>query len=309
MSASYRSVDAILEARLARFRERRAQERQADESVAQVFVARAGRIAGGAVGSVIGVAMFVAGLASLNSSASQACSYLLAAAWVAGSAALVIARARARARAGQTLRREPLVTGDAPVDLGNIDAIDPLGELRAAAAAGETKSVALPLVALSILTPLTLHGAIAFVTCAAEGRQSDLQEMAAQFGVWIGISAVLVGLAHLALALQVALWSRSLRHRETGRLREEVHQAWVGALFITSAVAVVPGVFVVGLLGLIPAALVFGTGLAFLPFMYLAAARRLERERGRLDEGPRAQPALGDLRTSDRDPQGAPVAL
>jgi len=291
MSASYRSVDAILEARLARFRGRRAQEREADEHVARVFVARAGRIAGGAVGSLIGVAMFVVGLASLNSSVSQACSYLLAAAWIAATAAVVIARARAHARARHTLRRQPLLTGDAPVDLGNIDAIDPLGELRASAVAGEATSVAFPLVALSILAPLTIHGAVAFVTGAAEGREGGLQEMAAQFGVWIGMSAILVGLAHLALVIQVALWARSLRLRETGRLRQKVHRAWVGALLITSAVAVVPGVFIGGFLGLIPAGFVFLTGLSFLPFMYLAAARRLERERGWLVEGPRAEPA------------------
>ena len=115
--------------------------------------------------------------------------------------------------------------------------------------------------------------------------------MAAQFGVWIGMSAILVGLAHLALVIQVALWARSLRLRETGRLRQKVHRAWVGALLITSAVAVVPGVFIGGFLGLIPAGFVFLTGLSFLPFMYLAAARRLERERGWLVEGPRAEPA------------------
>lgn len=284
MTDAYRGVDAILEDRLARFRERRDSERAAGEMAARVFAARAGRIAAGVVAAAIGLAMFIVGLTAISSDrACEACTLLLAAGWIAGAAAMAIARAWAFAHTGSALRREPALTGDAAADLARINATDPLGELRACAIAFETKSVAFPLAAISLLAPLTIHGAISLVACVA----TDTEHATRDFGCWIAESAIFVGLAHMAVLVQVVLWARSLRQRETTRIRNKLHKSWALNLLITTGVALVPGIFVVGnsamaTLALIPPALVLLTGASFLPFTYVATARRLERERAML---------------------------
>jgi hypothetical protein len=290
MTDAYRGVDAILEDRLARFRERRALEGAAGEVAARVLAVREGRIAGGAVGAAIAVAMFLTSVVGVTHDRNaEIATFLLPAGWMGAAGAMAVVRARALARATRALGSEPLLTGDAPADLALIGATDPLGELRARAVARETRSVAYPLAALSLLAPLTIHGAISLVAFIATGAD----QWARGFGVWIASSAVLVGLAHAALALQVVLWARSLRRRETAMLRDKLHKAWSMALLITSGVALVPGIFIageseLGLLVTIPPTIVFLTGASFLPFAYLCTARHLERERAALDGTPLA---------------------
>ena len=223
MTDAYRGVDAILEDRLARFRERRALEGAAGEVAARVLAVREGRIAGGAVGAAIAVAMFLTSVVGVTHDRNaEIATFLLPAGWMGAAGAMAVVRARALARATRALGSEPLLTGDAPADLALIGATDPLGELRARAVARETRSVAYPLAALSLLAPLTIHGAISLVAFIATGAD----QWARGFGVWIASSAVLVGLAHAALALQVVLWARSLRRRDTAMLRDKLHKAW-----------------------------------------------------------------------------------
>ncbi len=287
MTAAYRDVSVLLEDRLARFRRRRAEEHEADEIAAKVFAAREGRIAGGAVGASLAVAMFLEAVAArLSDQDAEGSVLLLPSGWIAAVVAMAVARAWALARATRALRREPVLTGDALVDLPLIGAADPLGELRARAIARETKSVAFPLAALSLLGPLTIHGAICLVIWMATGAAGEVRD----FGFWIATSAVLVGLAHAALVLQVVLWARSLRRRETARLRDKLHSAWSKALLITGGVALVPAIFIawgeeLAPFVVIPPILVLLTGVLFLPFAYLGAARCLEQERVALDEG------------------------
>jgi hypothetical protein len=296
MIGAYRSIDAIIEDRLARFHARRAREQAPSDAVAGVFADRSGRIAGGIAGTVCGGLVFLSAFVLLGTplvigppreAYAVVPTYLLANSGIAALVVTAIARRAARRRAGASLRQEPALTGDGPEDIGRIERADPLGDLRARAAALETKSVALPLVALALLAPLTIHGIVTLGINVVNGGWVSVSA----FGLWIGLSATLVGLAHLTLAIRMALWARSLRGRESCCVDETIHGEWSLTLFITAASAFVPAVFIASdaeILSVIPPVLVLVTGAAFLPFAYVATARRLRRERTILapDRGP-----------------------
>jgi hypothetical protein len=294
MTVAYRNLDAVVEERIVRFRARRAAERPADDCVKRVFAARKARIAAGAVGLATGLALFVWALGSLHSlqwmgrECEATNTYILVGAWLALGISGELARGLARRRARLELGREPVASGDTHTDLARIDAEDPLRELRCKGSKLEGCSTALPLAAASLLAPLTLHGLVATALCWA--NRTSLT--AADFGGWIAASALLVGLAHLALLVQVVLWGRSLRGRETSRLRHNIHIAWARTLAVTTGAALVPAiVFAPGgnLLVLLPAALVAATGLAFVPWLFVFTARRLEQERAALGGWKRSQ--------------------
>ena len=146
----------------------------------------------------------------------------------------------------------------------------------------EARSTALPLAAASLLLPLTLHGLVAMVVGWAIGTPLT----AADFGGWIAASTFLVGLAHLALLVQVVLWAHSLPQRDTSQLRQNIHATWARILGVTTAVALVPAVGFAAdgnLMVLLPAALVLATGAAFVPLLFLHTAQRLEKERAVLN--------------------------
>jgi hypothetical protein len=296
MLGAYRNIDAIIEDRLARFHVRRTQEQEASDAVAQVFAARRGRIVGGMAGIVCGGLVFLSSLIipvapyiiDLPPRSQGALStYLLAGSGMAAFLVAAVTRRTARGHAASGLRQEPALTGDGPEDLARIEKADPLGDLRARANALETKSIALPLAALALLAPLTIHAVLALGISVINGQLVvDGQWLrAADFTSWIALSAIFVGLAHLTLVLRMVLWARSLRRRETSSLGKGVHSAWAVTLLITAVAAFVPGVFVATdaeALSLIPPLIVLATGISFLPFAHVAAVRRLARERAAL---------------------------
>jgi hypothetical protein len=285
MIGAYRSIDAILDDRLARFRARRAREQEAGEAVAGVFAARRGRVVGGVAGVVFGTLVFLSGAVASSSVEvidlpSESCravpTYLLAGSGVTALAIAAMVRRAARRHARSALRREPVLTGEGAEDIGRIERADPLGDLHVRTTALEATSVAFPLVAVALLAPLTIHGVVALGINAFNPRSLD------DFGVWIGLSALFVGLAHLTLVVRMVQWARSLRGRETGALRKGIHAEWGLTLLITAVAGFVPAVFFAQdaeVLSLIPPGLVLVTGATFLPFAYVATARRLERER------------------------------
>jgi hypothetical protein len=281
MTVGYRNLDALVEERIARFRARRSEERASDGAVMRVFAARKARITSGAVGTAAGLVLFVGALGSSEwrqMDAYAANTYLLVGAWLVLAMAGGVAWALARLRAGIELRREPVASGDVHADLARVDAADPLGELRRAGSKLEIASAALPLAAASLLLPLTIHGLVAVAVCWTDGSSLT----AVDFGRWIEVSAQLVGLAHLALLVQVVFWARSLPRRKTSQLRERIHATWARTLLVTSAVGLVPAAGFLpdgNLIVLIPALVVFATGVAFVPLLFLSTARRLEEER------------------------------
>jgi hypothetical protein len=281
MAVGYRSLDAVVDERIARFRARRAAERPSDDAVRRVFAARRARIAAGTVGTVAGLTLFVGALESsaprFVADRSAWTTYTLIGAWAALGVAGALAWGLARRRAGLELGREPVGSGDAHADLARIEAADPLGKLRTTTSMLEVGSTALPLAAASLLMPLTLHGLFALIACAATGTSLT----ATDFAGWITASAVLVGLAHLALVVQVVLWARSQRCRETTQLRQGIHATWARTLAVTAAVALVPAMGFAPMqpLALVPAVIVLATGSAFVPLLFLSTVGCLQRER------------------------------
>lgn len=237
-----------------------------------VMAARFGRAAAGAVGVLLASAALVDGLCSIGRHGSpDAATELLLSAWPLAGVAWLFGWAFARVRAGTAVAERP--AGDPELALSWLEGADPLVAARTRAMRWEFASVALPLAALSLACPLTIHWLFAAIVGATEGSFRGVTFDA--FGEWIGLSAMVVGHAHLALVACAVLWARSLRKRETPLLKAHVHRAWVAALLITTGAASLP-------FG-IPAAFTFVTGLLFIPLMYVVTAHGVTRERVTLE--------------------------
>ncbi len=168
-------------------------------------------------------------------------------------------------------RPVPKLTGDLDEDLARIAASDPLREVERRFDSLELWSTALPLAAISLLMPLTLHYTFMATT---------LQEPPAIFGKWIAISLVIVGHAHLALMAQAIAFARKMRTATAESLAQmRIHREWAKAWGITIGVAALPGALLVG----IPPLLTAITGLAFIPFMFALMRRRVMSERSVLE--------------------------
>lgn len=126
----------------------------------------------------------------------------------------------------------------------------------------EAGSLAWPLAAASLVAPLTLHLMVWLLGFG--GKLAD-------FGKWIALSALIVGHAHLVLAL--------LSRRYVQRLRAEPWGpsggGWGSTLGWTIFASAIPGLVFFGL----PPILVAVTGLFVIPTMFVWARRTLERER------------------------------
>jgi hypothetical protein len=221
---------------------------------------RVGRTLGGAVGLALAVAAFAMGVASLAGHRRTVLpTTLLLLAWPAARVVDLIARAVVRAATS---------TAGAPPSPGYPAGglSDRLLEARALAMRWELASVLVPLAAVSSLAPLTVHWVV---------FKTIFGVTATDFGLWIGVSALVAGPAHLALVLCAANWAWSLRGCETHQLTAGLRESWVRALGITCAVACVPGLVLFAAPPLITAV----TGLLFVPAMYVLTARRVARER------------------------------
>lgn len=275
---AYRSLDAVLDARIATVCSRHEADTSHIDAARRIIVRRVGLAAGGAVGLAYGSAAMIVALlewAEPFSTKSALPTELLIGAWpqalFAGAAGSVAARAALRGRFKPRAER----TGDAGSDLARLEGVDALRDARAMAKQWELASTALPLAALAMTAPLTIHWAAASI--ASLGALS-----ARGFADWIAASAVLVGHAHVALLLCAVSWARSLRARETSLVGWGVHGAWSRALGITCAVSAVPGLVFLA----VPFVLTAMTGLAFVPLAYVMTARRLVRERLVLEAPP-----------------------
>lgn len=128
-------------------------------------------------------------------------------------------------------------------------------------------SLALPMMGLSLLLPLSIH-ALAHVALGVD-----------HFAGWAAISVIVVGHAHLALA---ALCARAAFRVSRG----EPRQSALAVLFIVAGVACVPGLVAFA----IPPVLVFFTGALFVPWMLRAVDRTAERERREMGFGQSQNP-------------------
>lgn len=281
MSAcAYRSLEPVLQQRIAVLRERYETEAPFVDVARRVATRRVGRAVGGFVATVLGGSALLVGLASWLSSgaeesyAHQVATTLLLATWPIGILAAVFGRVVARS----ILRRgadEPIrFTGDLAKDLARLDADEPLAAMRRTAERWERAAAAWPLAALSLVTPLTIHLIVASIPNAA--HDASLMK---DFGTWIALSVVLVGHSHLAVLVGSVRWARSLRERPTELLTVGLSRSWGVTLLVAVGLACLPGIVLVG----IPPILVAITGLLFVPAMFVVTARCMQRERFALE--------------------------
>jgi hypothetical protein len=266
MSMAYRGLEALAERRL---------EEAEVESVSLPLLCRAyerrvARTAAGLVGLIGGVAMFGDALrlmienSTVNPSSSGELTVLLVGAWALALptyfVAQVVARTRWRRLGVSAIDR----TGDAAKDLAELELRVPRVAALRRAAARERWSIALPMVALSLLTPLTLH---LLVACAFG--------LAPSYGQWIAISVALVGHAHVALAVTCWMWAKRVAATPTEELIAGKPRGWGKSLAAAFVCGLVPGVVLLA----VPPALVIITGLVFIPAMYSAMHHQVTSER------------------------------
>lgn len=270
MSHAYRSAyEHIVTER--RIDVERARERLAPTlpDLHATFSARVARVLAGSVGLAGALVMVLFAAEKRDASAT----YALLGATVAASIAYVFARAGLAVRSmfWQPVKPLPPLSGELTTDLARLDASNPFAAIARRLEGLEFWSAALPLTAMSLLAPLTLHWL--FLQVAST-------ESASSFANWIRISLIVVGHAHLALAaLSIAFARRMSKHDDDVLVAMPIHREWGKAWAITIGVAAVPGIALVG----IPPALVAITGIAFIPFMFMFMHRQLIRERAAID--------------------------
>src|SRR5260370_38098921 len=81
---------------------------------------------------------------------------------------------------------------------------------------------------------------------------------------WIRVSVLIVGNAHIALAVCAFLFARRLHRSSLEEMHCRFHALWLKALGITVLVSAAPGVLLLA----IPPVLTFVTGIAFVPGLF-----------------------------------------
>ncbi|MFT3768843.1 MAG: hypothetical protein QM820_25645 [Minicystis sp.] len=161
---------------------------------------------------------------------------------------------------------------DLHAEIARLEQTLPVARVREQAARLERLSVALPLVAIALLAPLTLH-ALAFLLASGSLREFD---------GWIALSLAIVGHAHVVLAWRGWRYARRLRDEDSATVRGGwLHeaQATYGYTVLASAI---PG----ALLILLPPFLTGLTGFFVIPLAFYVMARRVVTERALLGGEP-----------------------
>jgi len=192
----------------------------------------------------------------------------------------------------------PALTGSSPVDREALVTRDPFAALGARVERLRLlrgPSVSLPLIAMSLLGPLTLHFPFA---ATADVSASD-------FGQWIQASAMIVGLAHLSLVALSLRYARRLLAAEESGVPLTFHREWGYALGMTVLASCVPGV----VLFAIPPILTAVTGLVLVPAMFSWAQAVVRDEVGAIAAARAALPLGDDGERGERGEPAMPVLL
>jgi hypothetical protein len=208
---------------------------------------------------------------------------ILDASWFVAGLVLCLARTAAIL----ALRRELLSTFSPTEDPGgDILVLEKLSVERAIADAAdrlEQRSVALPLAALALLLPLTLHR-VAGLALGALGAMP-----LASMDSWIRGSMILVGHCHLLLVLLACLFARDLRRHPDFPEEQLAQRAGWGAFAWTSLASIPAATLCLALwplegwvLFMILPTLVTLTGLGFVPTAFRALGRAVARERAEI---------------------------
>jgi hypothetical protein len=191
--------------------------------------------------------------------------------WLAASTASVVARCamvvfRDRLARGGNERKPVRITGNLETDLQTFHPSASTVAFGERLGRIEAWSNGLPMAALSLLTPLTLH----WLFWKIVGNDSE------SFSSWIRVSLIIVGHAHLTVAALSMAFARRVSKTPLDVLDTmSIHSEWGRTWAFTVLVSCLLGI----LLFLVPPILTAVTGLAFIPFIYLFTWRRVRMER------------------------------
>jgi hypothetical protein len=276
---TYRSLEPASAARFEALLDRHVRESPLATAARATVARRVARIAAGTVAALLGATAFALALPPFADRPANATGLLLMV-WPSALVVGLVAAGLARVATARSLDAPSMPPPDSALsELARLEESSALRAMRGLAGRLEGWSAAAPLAGLAMTAPLTLHFLVALVF----GRPFSARD----FDGWIGVSAFLVGPAHLALVIMATRWGLSLRRRESGALRERIHGHWGKALLVAVGVSAVPGFLVIlsssspelAPYALIPVGISVVTGLAFVPAMYLLTARRIARER------------------------------
>jgi hypothetical protein len=286
MVSTYRNDEDFLRVQLDEVLEERRREVAAIDRTARTILARrTGRAWAGAAGIAGG--LFLLGSAYESAPSGQFSSlwaigegemsghltHLLLGSWAAMGIAYALGRIFGHVRLDRMLGAPPRLSGRPREDLAHVeenrprtlDVLDLLARVRA-------PSFGRPLAAMGLLLPLTLH----LVVWLLRGGAHSLEEMK-HFDVWIRISAVYVGLAHLVVAVCGARFGKHFGgHLDTPEVGA-ASRGWTVVGFATLA-ACVPGILIIG----IPPLLTAVTGAVIIPPAFHLAGKTLAAERDAL---------------------------
>jgi hypothetical protein len=236
-----------------------------------VSAARTARIYAGVTGIAGAVLLVAATLANFLLRWGVPLHAVLLASWPAMGFAYIAGLLRGRRRAAAIA--VPAQTGDVVTDLARLETGEPVAAAHRHAERLEQAATALPMIAVGLLAPLTIHLPFA----ASVGRDAG--------DGWIALSMLIVGHAHLALAFMYARFARRAKHLSSDALALARSNMEWSAWGIAVAVSAVPGIVFV----LIPPVLTAVTGLLFNPILFRSMTRAILAERVVLEDVADAQ--------------------
>lgn len=277
MDTLYRSEEEGLSRRLALHTERVQEELRLLGNEQDIYAQRNARYLSGLVGALCGVGVFVLGALyddpsylSFDIDVTETPRVVGPATWLLIAAPLLCLATYwftfdlSRYLFVKRFARPPKRREDLPHWVERLSQLSPFAVAKEKARALSLRSLAWPLVAASLLTPLSLHLiAGLFLSSGDVGVFVDFES-------WIQLSAICVSHCHILLVCLSWRYAKTLSQtpEEGGKL---LKGKWWTSVWITGLSAVIPGLH-------ITAALVFITGMVFIPLAYYLAARAFWQE-------------------------------
>jgi hypothetical protein len=190
---------------------------------------------------------------------------LLVASVLASLAAYGVARSRAWSRFPSIVRASLAGGDDALTQLARLESQSAREAAERLAARGEKESLSMPLAGAGLLAPLTIHLVV----------WSLFKGFAPDFDWWIAASLVLVGVAHVVLAVMGFRFAAKAASMSTQDLSRKMPISGWAVWGWTIFGSIFPGVIALA----IPVVLVAVTGVVFIPAMYSAMYRAALDER------------------------------
>jgi hypothetical protein len=248
--------------------EREAELADAWPDVSRVYARRVGRIAAGWI-AICGAVLLVA--FSIWRYVEGAATNITLTPILVGSvviAPIAYALGWAVGRIAIRFQRKDLeLTGNAIVDLAQLDHDNRRSAITRHVSRLERASVAAPLAGWALLTPLTLHFLVAFT------QAESWAACVSSFDGWILASLVLTGFAHLTLVFLG--WRYADKLRAWDHEREDAPNGPWSAWGWTILASCVPGIIALG----IPPVIVALTGVLFIPATFTFMRWRVTQER------------------------------